>query len=104
MEELDFRSDPEHNGDFWCVDGGAQEIAKRMRKKVKGPLHLNSQVTSINANSAERLKNPSKFVPMTLNVTQTKTGATKSQDYFAVFNSTTLGALQRMDLKDAGLL
>lgn len=41
---------------------------------------------------------------MTISVTDTKNPGSKTdQDYFAVFNSTTLGALQRMDLRKAGL-
>lgn len=75
-----------------------------MRKKVKGPIRFDTQVTAINANrsSPHDIKN---YVPMTLSVT--KTGhykPKKDHDYLAVFNSTTLGALQRMDLRKAGLL
>ncbi|KUI62780.1 hypothetical protein VP1G_09904 [Cytospora mali] len=99
MDELDF----EEGEGFWCVDGGGQKIATLMSKLVNKPIQFNSQVTAIDANIAARQKYAS-YVPMTLKISQTKTKATRTEDYLAVFNSTTLGALQRMDLKDAGLL
>ena len=108
LEELDF--DVQEPKGFWCVDGGAQKIAADMAKKVEkqAQLFMGSQVMKIDANCEERKKDPTKYVPMTLTITATDpdTGSksTKKEDYFTIFNSTTLGALQRMDLKDAGLL
>lgn len=102
MEELDFVHS--HNG-FWCVDGGAQKIATLMSQMVNKHvqrIQFNSQVTAINANTRLRA-NPKAHVPMPLKITQTRTKTTRTEDYFAVFNSTTLGALQRMDLQNAGL-
>jgi len=40
---------------------------------------------------------------LTIKHTDEPSTPTETRDYFAVFNSTTLGALQRMDLKDAKL-
>ncbi|ROV86981.1 hypothetical protein VSDG_10088 [Cytospora chrysosperma] len=102
MEELDFVHS--HNG-FWCVDGGAQKIATLMSQVVNKHvqrIQFNSQVTAINANTRLRA-NPKAHVLMPLKITQTRTKTTRTEDYFAVFNSTTLGALQRMDLQNAGL-
>lgn len=44
------------------------------------------------------------YVSITLKITQTETKATRTEDYFAVFNSTTLGALQRMNPKKCGFI
>lgn len=108
LEELDFTLHGDQK--FWCIDGGAQEIAKKMRKKIedgnKEPIQFHSQVTKINANVKDR-GDKDKYVPITLTI---KTNApdkepdTRTEDYFAVFNSTTLGAFERMELQDAGLL
>lgn len=105
LEELDFDLPKDGSKQFWCIDGGAQKIAELMRAKVKkqSSIRFNSQVTAINANAADRA-DQKKFVPMTLTVNKTGEKTSTEEKYFAVFNSTTLGALQRMNLKDAGLL
>ncbi|KAI1372453.1 hypothetical protein F4677DRAFT_432337 [Hypoxylon crocopeplum] len=102
LEELDFEGE-----EFWCVDGGAQKVAQLMEKKISRPVSFNNRVTAINANVPKRNK-PNKYVPMTLTTKSTDPNIKESKptdkDYFAVFNSTTLGALQQMNVKDAGLL
>ncbi|CAM1507592.1 Fc.00g072330.m01.CDS01 [Cosmosporella sp. VM-42] len=112
LEEIDFATPEQEEGKpkqnyWWCVDGGAQKIARLMEKKVQKPVQLNNQVLAINANVKDR-DNPSKYVPISLEITgtnrETKETKKRKEDYFAVFNSTTLPALQRMNLKDAGLL
>ncbi|KAF4966372.1 hypothetical protein FSARC_5942 [Fusarium sarcochroum] len=113
LEELDFSTPEQKPGQpkinyWWCIDGGAQMIAKKMAKKIKQPIQYNSQVVAIDAQVSKRKGedpkkfDPKKYTPMKLRITKNQT--TKEKEYFAVFNSTTLGALQRMDLKDAGLL
>lgn len=74
-----------------------------MRNKVKGPIRFDTQVTAINANRSSPHNNQD-FVPMTLAVKEAGTAKPNNDKYLAVFNSTTLGALQRMDLRNAGLL
>ncbi|KAF7545287.1 hypothetical protein G7Z17_g9284 [Cylindrodendrum hubeiense] len=112
LEELDFaipkeeEGEPKHN--YWyCIDGGAQKVARLMAEKIKKPVQLNSQVLSINANARDRI-DPKAYVRMTLEINRTDPESKKTdirhEDYFAVLNSTTLPALQRMNLKDAGLL
>ncbi|RGP80534.1 hypothetical protein FLONG3_1368 [Fusarium longipes] len=107
LEELDFAT-PDSNtvpkiNYWWCIDGGAQTIARKMADKIKMPIQYNSQVVAINAQVEERKKNgPNKYTGMKLRIN--KNQVVKEEEYFAIFNSTTLGALQRMDLKDAGLL
>ncbi|KAJ0373669.1 hypothetical protein COL26b_008139 [Colletotrichum chrysophilum] len=89
---------------WWCVDGGAQTIAETMRKTMKDPsvIKYNTQVVGMDANIQleKRIKKN-----MHLNLKDTVTGETlESKSYFAVFNSATLGATNRMDLSNAGLL
>ncbi|KAI2472271.1 hypothetical protein F4781DRAFT_438490 [Annulohypoxylon bovei var. microspora] len=105
LEELDFAL--KEGEAFWCIDGGAQKLAQLMKDKIKNPVQFHSQVTAINANISER-KGAEEHVPMTLTIKKTDPDTmepeTITENYFAVFNSTTLGALQRMNLQDAGLL
>ncbi|KAJ4135117.1 hypothetical protein NW768_004734 [Fusarium equiseti] len=121
LEELDFATPEPVDGKdpvnyWWCIDGGAQTIATRMADKIKNPVQFNSQVVAIDAQvelrkkKAEerraRLEAGQKVEPeyTGMKVRINKNQVIKEKEYFAIFNSTTLGALQRMDLKDAGLL
>ncbi|CAF3640669.1 unnamed protein product [Fusarium graminearum] len=106
LEQLDFDTPKTPKGEpkvnyWWCVDGGAQTIAQRMAKKIKNPVQYKSQVVAIDAQIPKR-KEKNDYTPMKLEISNGE--STKEKEYFAVFNSTTLGALQRMNLKDAGLL
>lgn len=122
MEELDFATPKQKDGEpkvnyWWCVDGGAQTIATRMADKIKNPVQFNSQVVAIDAQvelrnkraearrawikAGEKDEGP-EYTGMKVRIN--KNQVIKEKEYFAVFNSTTLGAFQRMDLKDAGLL
>ncbi|CAG9986852.1 unnamed protein product [Clonostachys byssicola] len=106
LEELDFHTDDSKNVQYWwCVDGGAQEIAKRMAVKAKKRIEYNTCVQSIDAQVP--LRKPNQFTAMKLHTVRTdpKTHKVEAKDreYFAVLNSTTLAALQRMDLRHAGL-
>ncbi|OCL14974.1 hypothetical protein AOQ84DRAFT_163539 [Glonium stellatum] len=73
-----------------CVEGGAQKIARKMAAKLKKQPEFNKQVTGIATDDDRTMSLKIKDEP-------------KPRKYFAVFNSTTLGALQRMDLTKAGL-
>ena len=107
LEELDFSTE---NGDqsWFCVEGGAQKIARMMRKTIQGSVQLNSRVLAIDAHPDPGMRKPKEHTPITLKIKQTnpytKKERTFEEDYFTVFNSTTLPALQRMDLRKAGLL
>ncbi|KAG8667982.1 hypothetical protein FPOAC1_012824 [Fusarium poae] len=106
LEQLDFATPKQKKGEppinyWWCVDGGAQTIAERMAKKIKNPVQFKSQVVAIDAQIPKR-KEKNDYTPMKLEISNGQ--STKEKEYFAVFNSTTLGALQRMNLKEAGLL
>ncbi|SCN91547.1 related to L-amino-acid oxidase [Fusarium fujikuroi] len=115
LEELDFHT-PDMDNDpatkniqyWWCVDGGAQEIAKRMALKIKKRIEYNTKVQSIDAQvPLRRERKAGEYTAMKIKTTRTdpktKKVETKDREYFAIFNSTTLGALQRMELSDAGL-
>ncbi|KAM0469799.1 hypothetical protein ACHAP7_009830 [Fusarium lateritium] len=127
LEELDFHT-PDMDDDpatkniqyWWCVDGGAQEIAKRMALKIRKRIEYNTKVQSIDAQVQLRRKRKAgqerkvgqeleagQYTPMKIKTTRTdpktKKVETKDREYFAIFNSTTLAALQRMELRDAGL-
>ena len=79
-----------------CVEGGTQKVARKMAEKLKKQPEFHRQVTGI-ATDTDRT--------MTLAIKHTEKGSKvrETRKYFAVFNSTTLGALQRMDLTKAGL-
>lgn len=92
LESLDFEAD-----DFRCLLGGAQQIAYGMAKTLKKQPEYNMEVSAIDATRSQqegitRLK-----------INNRLCSETEYRDYYAVFNSTTLGALQRMDLTKAGL-
>ncbi|KAI0879915.1 uncharacterized protein GGS22DRAFT_198502 [Annulohypoxylon maeteangense] len=105
LEELDF--DVDNDEALWCIDGGTQTVAHLMESQIERPVQLHSRVIAINANISKRASTK-EHVPMTLTIKKTDPDAmkteTRAEDYFAVFNSTTLGALQQMNIKDAGLL
>ncbi|KAH6970187.1 hypothetical protein DER45DRAFT_640271 [Fusarium avenaceum] len=117
LEELDFGTPPQTEAGkksgkkiqyWWCIDGGAQRVARLMQDKIKQPVQFNRRVEAINAHPKNPArKQPDQYVPITLSVDHVNSESNKTEknekNYFAVFNSTTLGALQRMNLKDAGL-
>ncbi|KAF5572710.1 amino-acid oxidase [Fusarium pseudoanthophilum] len=115
LEQLDFHT-PDMDNDpatkdlqyWWCIDGGAQEIAKRMALKIKKRVEYDTKVEAINAQVELRQeRKPGTYTAMKIKATRTdpktKKVETKDREYFAIFNSTTLGTLQRMELSNAGL-
>jgi hypothetical protein len=80
-----------------------------MAHNIKKPVQFNNQVVAINANVEDHTKSPQDYVPLTLSINTTCPGSkevisTRTEEYLAVFNSTTLVAMQRMDRQNAGLL
>ncbi|TVY68037.1 putative bifunctional amine oxidase [Fusarium oxysporum f. sp. cubense] len=115
LEELDFHA-PDMDDDpatkniqyWWCIDGGTQEIAKRMVMKARKRIEYNTKVQSIDAQvQLRRESRAGLYTPMKIKTTRTgpktKKVETKDREYFAIFNNTTLTALQCMELCDAGL-
>lgn len=83
-------------------------MAKKINEKNKN-IQFNSQVVAIDANVIEHAKKPEEYVPLTITIAKSnpdtkESPVTRKEDYLAVFNSTTLAAMQRMDLQNAGLL
>ncbi|KAM0343745.1 hypothetical protein ACHAPU_008171 [Fusarium lateritium] len=115
LEELDFHTDDMDNNPatkniqyWWCIDGGAQEIARKMATKAKKRVEFNTRVQSIDAQvPLRRERRPDEYTGMKIKTTRidpkTNKVENKEREYFAIFNSTTLAALQRMELRDAGL-
>ncbi|KAF2803940.1 uncharacterized protein BDZ99DRAFT_511735 [Mytilinidion resinicola] len=99
LEGLDFGIEEPtsiDNTKWLCVEGGTQKVARLMADKLVKKPELNRQVTKISTD-------PKGTITLTIKHADEPSAPTETRDYFAVFNSTTLGALQRMDLKDAGL-
>ena len=78
---------------WWCIDGGTNILAQEMAKTMTGTIQYNNPVTSIGRDKTVN----------THNITVGVNGVKLSHKYAAVFNSTTLGAMQRMDLTAAQL-
>lgn len=103
LEELDFDkpndAEKSSNDYWWCIDGGTQQVATKIVERLKGKKpECNRQVAKIT--------NDRKGGQLTLTINSVKDGKTllsEDRSYFTVFNSTTLGALQRMDLSQADL-
>lgn len=81
-----------------------------MASKIGKEVQFNSQVVAIDGNVADHLRKPEEYVPLTLTIDKSNPKDPNAQpqrrqeNYLAVFNSTTLAAMQRMDLQNAGLL
>ena len=100
LESLDFDVEGKTSATdtrWSCLDGGTQQVAIEMAKKLKKQPEFNTQVSAIAVDKEHG----------TLKLSTKRTDGSRlreQREYFAVFNSTTLGALQRMDLTEAGLL
>ncbi|KAF4303777.1 hypothetical protein GTA08_BOTSDO08325 [Botryosphaeria dothidea] len=90
LESLDFDKEAQ----WYCVYGGTQQVATKMVEQLRNTPEYNHKVTAIT-------RKPGGIMSLTIKQGDALTSDTR--DYFAVFNSTTLGALQRMDLTKAGL-
>lgn len=100
LEDLNFSGDHK----WYCVMGGAQEIAKRMYAKVEkkkaNRVHFGKKVTKI-----DRILTPFQteghYEPPSLSVKVAD--EEKERVYNAVFNSAPLGNMQRMNLRGLNL-
>ncbi|MCJ1316833.1 hypothetical protein MMC15_002154 [Xylographa vitiligo] len=100
--DFDYHSgDPDKPVDWWCIEGGAQLVADAMRKKLQeGDVQFKSRVTLIRRDWKIKGHND-----MEIRVGPAKDDEADEdrRTYAAVFNSTTLASMQRMDLTDAFL-
>ncbi|KAF5659584.1 amino-acid oxidase [Fusarium heterosporum] len=90
LESLDFEFSDETK--WYCVLGGAQQLAKKMEEKVVHKPKYHSPVTSIRA--LDKMK-----VELDVRTQQD----TEVLTYDAVLSTTTLGCLGRIDTRHAGL-
>ncbi|MCJ1413919.1 hypothetical protein MMC32_000244 [Xylographa parallela] len=96
-----YSGDPTKPVEWWCIEGGAQQVTDAMRTKLQqGDVQFNKRVTMIKRDF--RIKGH--------NDMEIRVGPAKENEadedrrrYAAVFNSTTLASMQRMDLTDAVL-
>ena len=91
IESLDFKADA---ASWWCVEGGSQEIARRMRQKLKQKqaIRFGKNVAAISYVDKKRNQ---------INVSVK--GEEKPRTYDAVFNSAPLGSMQHMQLEGLNL-
>ena len=89
LEYLDFSYSPETK--WWCIEGGAQQLGLKMAAKLANQTSIsyNSRITGIDAS--------------TPNMAQVQLNGLWQGSYVGVFNSTTMGCMQQMDLSKAGL-
>ena len=84
---------------WWCVEGGSQEIAKRMANRIKNQqsIQFGKRVVKMErlCNKQDNRRQGADCVTIRLEVE----GEESPRDYDAVFNSAPLGAMQRMDLR-----
>lgn len=92
----------DHEGDWWCIEGGSQEMAKRMYSKVEATkadrISFNKKVTKI-----EYLLQTQGDPAVSTKIGVQVAGEDKQRVYDAVFNSAPLGSMQRMDLRGLNL-
>ena len=91
LEYLDF-SGAKSDG-WWCIEGGAQQLAINMKDKLKdqgNSIAFQSRITRIDASTQGTVK-------VQVN------GQLQETAYAGVFNLTSMGCMQQMDLRTAAL-
>lgn len=89
LEHLDFSYS--RDTEWWCIEGDAQQLAFKMAAKLKNQsaISYDSRITGIDVSVADKAK--------------VKLNGQYQGHYAGVFNSTSLGCMQQMDLRKAGL-
>ncbi|KAH8429061.1 flavin monoamine oxidase family protein [Aspergillus melleus] len=95
LENLSFDFSDERPINWYCIKGGASIITDKMVNQIRYKPYLNTRVTSIEHDPH------SKSTPMKVKVLANGTPETKTYD--AVFTTTSLPCMQRMELSSAGL-
>lgn len=87
----------DHKGDWWCIEGGSQEMAKRMYAKVErtkpNRVSFNKKVAKMEYLASTDTQKIGVYVA----------GEEEYREYDGVFNSAPLGSMQRMDLRGLNL-
>lgn len=107
LQNLDHESQ-EENVEWWCVEGGAQEIAKNMANSLeqKGKVKFNKRVTSmsyVDEDNDGNLEGTYDKVSVTYREKVGEKEEEKTNIYDAVFCSVPLGAMEQMDLEGLNL-
>ena len=89
LEYLDFNYG--ENIKWWCIEGGAQQLAFNMQNKLQIPnsISFGSKITAIDTSVVDNA--------------QIQISGQWRGGYAGVFNSTTLGCMQQMDLSKVAL-
>ena len=100
LEDVNFNAPLDQ---WWCVEGGSQEIAKRMADKLKNQkaLQFAKRVVKMERLCYDIDKHNQGVDSVTIRL-EVK-GEESPREYDAVFNSAPLGAMQRMDLRGLNL-
>ena len=87
----------DHDGDWWCIEGGSQEMAKRMYAKIESTkpsrVSFNKKITRMEYLASTDTQKVGVYVA----------GEKEYRVYDGVFNSAPLGSMQRMDLRGLNL-
>ena len=100
LEEINFSAPPNR---WWCVEGGSQEIAKRMAGKIKNQKAFQFATRVVKMKRLSHVTDKQKEGADTFTIRLEVEGEKSPRDYDAVFNSAPLGAMQRMDLRGLDL-
>lgn len=96
---MDFEFWDNKDTDWHCILGGAQQLAKILERKILSKPKYNHRVTSIAATGPMNVG----ITALVSNHPNDNNTTTKSFNFNAVLNTTTLGCLRHMDLTRAGL-
>ena len=92
----------DHKGPWWCIEGGSQELAKRMYARVENQksnrVAFNKKVTKMEYLPHTQV-DPKDHQKIGVHIA----GEKDYREYDAVFNSAPLGSMQRMDLRGLNL-
>ena len=99
LEEINFSAPP---NSWWCVEGGSQEIAKLMAKKIKNQKAFQFAKKVVKMDRLSRITDKHKDADG-YTIRLEVEGEKSPREYDAVFNSAPLGAMQRMDLRGLNL-
>ncbi|KAL6710995.1 hypothetical protein ACN47E_006870 [Coniothyrium glycines] len=92
------KDDVEEATKWWCIEGGSSIITKRFQERLdESKIFQDKAVTKMVLKNAEGDIQMQKSVAVTM---RDHKGAEETRTYSAVINTTTLGALQKIDLTD----
>ena len=100
LEEINFDAPLDH---WWCVEGGSQEIAKRMANKIKNQEAFQFKKRVVKMDRLWRITDKYQQGADGVTIRLEVEGEESPREYDAVFNSAPLGAMQRMDLRGLDL-